>query len=223
MTRPGGYRVHVHPAAMIPSPTRAVWHLGPLPVRAYALCIVAGIFVSRSGSPSAGGGSGAAPRRTSGTSAVWAIVFGIIGGRLYHVITDPELYFGAGRHPLDALKIWDGGLGIWGAIALGGVGAWIGCRRKGISLVVFADAAAPGIVLAQGIGRWGNWFNNELLGGPTSLPWGLQMHCMDTVRPRGQPGVADGGQCARAARPSPGSTSRRSCTSRSGTSRWRSC
>ena len=79
------------------------------------------------------------------------------------------------------MKIWDGGLGIWGAIALGGVGAWIGCRRKGMSFVVFADAAAPGIVLAQAIGRWGNWFNNELYGGPTSLPWRLQIHDIDIV------------------------------------------
>jgi prolipoprotein diacylglyceryl transferase len=111
----------------------------------------------------------------------WAVVFGIIGGRLYHVITDPELYFEGkpGTHPINALKIWDGGLGIWGAVALGILGAWIGCRRKGVSLAVYADAAAPGLVLAQGIGRWGNWFNNELYGGPTSLPWKLQIHCLD--------------------------------------------
>ena len=111
--------------------------------------------------------------------AGWAIVFGIIGGRLYHVISDPELYFKPGEHPLDALKIWDGGLGIWGAIALGGVGAWIGCRRKQIRLAAFADTVIPGVVAAQGLGRWGNWFNNELYGGPTSLPWRLQIHQID--------------------------------------------
>jgi prolipoprotein diacylglyceryl transferase len=183
--------------ADIPSPTRSVWHLGPLPVRAYALCIIAGILVAL----------WLANRRFRARGgrdddiwdvAGWAILFGIIGGRLYHVVTDPELYFGAGKHPIDALKIWDGGLGIWGAIALGALGAWIGCRRKGIALPAFADVAAPGIVLAQAIGRWGNWFNNELYGGPTSLPWGLRVHCMDIVSGHAVAvGTADGGQvCA---------------------------
>jgi prolipoprotein diacylglyceryl transferase len=168
----------VSPIAAIPSPTHSVWHLGPLPIRAYALCIVAGIFVAL-------WLTARRWRERGGTDedvwdvAGWAIVLGILGGRVYHVLTDPELYFGAGRHPVNALKIWDGGLGIWGAIALGWVGAWIGCRRKGLSLAAFADAAVPGVVLAQGIGRWGNWFNNELYGGPTSVPWKLQIHCMD--------------------------------------------
>jgi len=111
--------------------------------------------------------------------AVWAVPFGIIGGRLYHVISDPELYFVAGKNPWNAFKIWEGGLGIWGAVALGIVGAWIGCRRHGVRLLDYADAAAPGIVLAQAIGRWGNYFNNELHGGRTDLPWGLQIHCWD--------------------------------------------
>jgi prolipoprotein diacylglyceryl transferase len=167
--------------ASIPSPTRSVWHLGPLPIRAYALCIIAGILVAiwlttrrwreRNGNPDHVWDVGA-----------WAIVFGIIGGRLYHVISDPELYFKKGAHPLDAFKIWDGGLGIWGAIALGTVGAWIGCRRRNIKLAVFADAAAPGVIFAQAIGRWGNWFNNELFGGRTSLPWGLQVHCLNITQ-----------------------------------------
>lgn len=107
--------------------------------------------------------------------AVWAVPFGIVGGRLYHVITDPELYFTAGKNPWNAFAIWHGGLGIWGAVGLGIVGAWIGCRRNGVPLMVFADAAAPGIVLAQAIGRWGNYFNQELFGGPTSAPWGLEI------------------------------------------------
>ena len=111
--------------------------------------------------------------------AVWAVPFGIVGGRIYHVMTDPELYFVAGKNPWNALKIWEGGLGIWGAVALGIVGAWIGCRRHGVRLLDYADAAAPGIVLAQAIGRWGNYFNNELHGGRTDLPWGLQIHCWD--------------------------------------------
>jgi len=101
------------------------------------------------------------------------VPFGIVGGRLYHVITDPELYFAAGEQPIRALYIWDGGLGIWGAVALGAVGAWIGCRRRGIRLLDFADALAPGLAAAQAIGRWGNYFNQELYGAPTTLPWAL--------------------------------------------------
>ena len=109
--------------------------------------------------------------------AIWAVPFGLIGGRLYHVITDWRTYFGDdGAGLAGALRIWDGGLGIWGAVALGGVGAWIGCRQKGIPLPAFGDAIAPGIVLAQAIGRLGNYFNQELYGRPTTLPWGLEIY-----------------------------------------------
>jgi prolipoprotein diacylglyceryl transferase len=170
--------VRVHVLASIPSPTRSVWHLGPLPIRAYALCIIVGILVAVWLTTRRWRERGGNPEHVWDVAA-WAIVLGIIGGRLYHVITDPELYFESGRHPLDAFKIWDGGLGIWGAIALGAAGAWIGCRRRKIKLAVFADAAAPGIIFAQAIGRWGNWFNNELYGSATSLPWKLQIHCLD--------------------------------------------
>lgn len=164
--------------ASLPSPTRSVWHLGPLPIRAYALCIIAGIVVAVWLTGRRWRERGGRPEHVWDV-ATWAIVLGIVGGRLYHVVTDPELYFGAGKHPIDAVKIWDGGLGIWGAIALGTLGAWIGCRRRNIRLPVFADAAVPGVVFAQAIGRWGNWFNNELYGGPTKLPWGLQIHDFD--------------------------------------------
>jgi prolipoprotein diacylglyceryl transferase len=164
--------------AYIPSPTRSVWHLGPLPIRAYALCIIVGILVAVWLTTRRWRERGGNPDHVWDVAA-WAIVLGIIGGRLYHVISDPELYFKKGEHPLDAFKIWDGGLGIWGAIALGAAGAWIGCRRRHIKLAVFADAAAPGVIFAQAIGRWGNWFNNELYGGTTSLPWKLQIHCLD--------------------------------------------
>ncbi len=174
------YRGRVLELASIPSPTQAVWHLGPLPIRAYALCIVAGILVAVWLTRRRWRVLGGQDEEIWDISG-WAIVFGIIGGRIYHVITDPELYFEKGRQPLDAFKIWDGGLGIWGAIALGTLGAWIGCRRKGVRLTAFADAAAPGVVIAQGIGRWGNWFNNELYGGPTSLPWRLEIHDIDVV------------------------------------------
>jgi len=164
--------------ASIPSPTRSVWHLGPLPIRAYALCIIAGILVAVWLATKRWRERGGEPEHVWDVAG-WAIVLGILGGRLYHVLTDPALYFGSGKHPVDALKIWDGGLGIWGAIALGTLGAWIGCRRRNIRLHVFADAAVPGVIFAQAIGRWGNWFNNELYGGHTSLPWKLQIHCLD--------------------------------------------
>ncbi len=168
------------PLAFLPSPTQSVWHLGPLPIRAYALCIVAGILLALMVAERRWRRRGGIDGQLWDVSG-WAIAFGILGGRLYHVMSDPELYFQPGRHPLDALKIWDGGLGIWGAIALGGVGAWIGCRRKGIRLSVFADTVIPGVVAAQAVGRWGNWFNNELYGGPTSLPWKLQIHSIDVA------------------------------------------
>jgi prolipoprotein diacylglyceryl transferase len=178
--------------AYIPSPPQGVWHLGPLPIRAYALCIIAGIvvaiwwgerrFQARGGQPG-----------TVVDIAVWAVPFGLVGGRLYHVCTDWWRYFGTGRNPVDALKIWDGGLGIPGAIALGAVGAWIACRRKGVPLPFMADAVAPAIVTAQAIGRLGNYFNQELYGGPTTLPWGLEIFQrvnQTTGLPDGLDGVA---------------------------------
>lgn len=161
--------------ASIPSPSNGVWSLGPIPLRAYALIILVGIFVAiwlgnkrwieRGGT-----------RDQVLDVAMWAVPFGVIGGRLYHVLTDWSTYFSEnGRGFLAAFKIWEGGLGIWGAIALGGVGAYLAARRMNISFAPLADALAPGIVLAQAIGRWGNWFNQELFGRPTTLPWGLEI------------------------------------------------
>jgi prolipoprotein diacylglyceryl transferase len=161
--------------ATIPSPTQGVWDLGPVPIRAYALCIVAGIVAAIVITEKRWVARGGAPGDVLDI-AVWAVPFGIVGGRLYHVISSPRPYFGAGGHPLRAFAIWEGGLGIWGAIALGGVGAWIACRRRGIPLPAFADALAPGLLVAQAIGRLGNWFNNELYGGPTDLPWRLRVY-----------------------------------------------
>ena len=158
----------------IPSPSRGVWHLGPLPIRAYALCIIAGIVVAVWLGDRRWRARGGRPGQI-GDIAIWAVPFGIVGGRLYHVITDNGNYFGAGKNPVAALYIWQGGLGIWGAIALGGVGAYIGARREGVLFPPLADALAPGIALAQAIGRWGNYFNQELFGKPTTLPWGLQI------------------------------------------------
>jgi len=162
--------------AYIPSPAQGVWQLGPVPLRAYALFIIAGIiaalligdrrWVARGGEPG-----------VIYDVVLWAVPFGLIGGRLYHVITDWQKYFGEGGAGLvGALRIWDGGLGIWGAVALGGVGAWIACRRLGIPLPAFGDAIAPGIILAQAIGRLGNYFNQELYGRETTLPWGLEIY-----------------------------------------------
>ncbi|RAG82448.1 prolipoprotein diacylglyceryl transferase [Streptacidiphilus pinicola] len=167
--------------AYLPSPSRGVWHLGPVPIRAYALCILAGIAAALWLTRHRWRDRGGNPEDVFDI-ALWAVPFGIVGGRLYHVVTDPELYFKAGEQPIRALYIWDGGLGIWGAVALGAVGAWIGCRRRGVRLPAFADALAPGLVLAQAIGRWGNWFNQELYGCPTTLPWGLRI---DKVNPDG--------------------------------------
>jgi prolipoprotein diacylglyceryl transferase len=167
--------------ATIPSPTQGVWELGPLPIRAYALCIVAGIVVCAWITEKRWVARGGAPGDVIDI-AVWAVPFGIIGGRIYHVISSPRAYFGEGGDPMRAFAIWEGGLGIWGAIALGGVGAWIACRRRGIPLPAFADALAPGLLVAQAIGRLGNWFNNELYGGPTDLPWALRIYEWDGTR-----------------------------------------
>ncbi|WP_307829774.1 prolipoprotein diacylglyceryl transferase [Antrihabitans stalagmiti] len=161
--------------AYIPSPPQGVWELGPFPLRAYAFFIIVGIIVAifwgerrwlaRGGEPG-----------TVLDIAIWAVPFGLIGGRIYHVATDWPKYFGEGQSPIDALKIWQGGLGIWGAVFFGAIGAWLGCRQRGIPLGAFGDAIAPGILLAQAIGRIGNYFNQELYGRETDLPWGLEIY-----------------------------------------------
>ncbi|MER5554434.1 prolipoprotein diacylglyceryl transferase [Streptomyces sp. NPDC002793] len=160
--------------AFIPSPSTGVIELGPIPLRGYAFCIIIGVFVAvwlgNKRWVARGGRAG-----TVADVAVWAVPFGLVGGRLYHVITDYQLYFSDGENWVDAFKIWEGGLGIWGAIALGAVGAWIACRRRGIPLPAWADALAPGIAIAQAIGRWGNWFNQELYGKQTDVPWALKI------------------------------------------------
>lgn len=172
----------VSPLAALPSPSVAVWHVGPIPIRAYALCIVLGIVVAAVVAEYRLRQRGVAPWAVLDV-AVWAVPFGIVGARIYHVITSPQAYFGAGGNPIHALYIWEGGLGIWGAVAGGAVGAWLAARQLGIPLTVVADALAPGMPLAQAVGRFGNWFNNELFGGPTTLPWGLEIHRMDAANP----------------------------------------
>ncbi|MBQ1020491.1 prolipoprotein diacylglyceryl transferase [Micromonospora sp. D93] len=170
------------PQAALPSPSTAVWQLGPVPIRAYALCIIAGIVLACWVTERRLRQRGVAPGATLDI-AVWAVPAGIIGARIYHVVTSPEKYFGAGGDPIKAFAIWEGGLGIWGAVAGGAIGAWIAARQLGIPLGVVADALAPGLPLAQAVGRIGNWFNNELFGGRTTLPWGLQIHRMDPDNP----------------------------------------
>lgn len=160
--------------ASIPSPDQGVWYLGPFPLRAYALCIIAGVVVAVWLGERRWVARGGRPGQV-GDIAIWAVPFGLVGGRVYHVLTDYQLYFGEGRDPVTALYVWQGGLGIWGAIAFGALGAWIGARQTGARFLPLADALAPGIVIAQAMGRWGNWFNQELFGRPTSLPWGLEI------------------------------------------------
>ncbi|WP_083883950.1 prolipoprotein diacylglyceryl transferase [Nocardia higoensis] len=161
--------------AYIPSPAQGVWNLGPFPLRAYALCIILGIIVAiwwgERRWQARGGREG-----TVLDVAMFAVPFGLIGGRLYHVATDWEKYFGQGARPIEALYIWQGGLGIWGAVFLGGIGAWLACRIYRIPLPAFGDAIAPPVLLAQAIGRLGNWFNQELYGRETTVPWGLEIY-----------------------------------------------
>jgi prolipoprotein diacylglyceryl transferase len=169
----------------IPSPAQSYIEIGPLTIHFYALCIISGIAIAiwlgdrrfRAHDPQFAG--------VVADVAIIAVPSGIIGGRLYHVITSPDEYFGEGGHVLDALKIWKGGLGIWGAISVGVLGAYFAYRarmKKSLetierypSFTIFLDALAPGVLLAQAIGRFGNWFNKELFGSPLDTWWGLEI------------------------------------------------
>ena len=157
--------------ASIPSPSQGVWHIGPFPLRAYALCILAGVFVAVWWSDRRYRALGG-PQETALDVALVAVPVGIVGARLYHVVTSPDAYFGPGGDPALIPQIWHGGLGIWGGVAFGAMaGIWM-LRRRGLRLGPFYDAAAPTILVAQALGRFGNYFNQELFGGPTTLPWG---------------------------------------------------
>ena len=161
---------------LIPSPSLSSFSVGPLTIHFYALCIITGIaaaiWIGRRRYANLGGN----PDDVSEV-AIWAVPFGIIGGRIYHVITSPAQYFGSNGNPIDAFRIWEGGLGIWGAISLGAVGAYLYFRTHKTSLNFrqLLDSLAPGVVLAQAIGRIGNYFNQEVFGKPTELPWGLEI------------------------------------------------
>jgi prolipoprotein diacylglyceryl transferase len=157
--------------AYLPSPSTGVWQLGPLPVRAYALAIILGVvaavligerrWVARGGT-----------RGLVTDVATLAVPGGIVGARIYHVLTSPDRYL---DDPLAALYVWEGGLGIPGGIAGGFLVSWLVLHRRGVAKGAFADAVAPGVAVAQAIGRLGNWFNQELFGKPTTLPWGLEI------------------------------------------------
>ena len=164
----------------IPTPTISVFEIGPLTIHAYALCIIAGVAIAIWLSNKRFVAAFPDSRGVVGDVAIIAVPAGVLGGLLYHVLTTPERFFGKDGHPEDILKIWQGGLGIWGAITLGGVGAFISylflARNRTLpQFRYFADAVAPGILFAQALGRWGNWFNAELFGRPTDLPWALEI------------------------------------------------
>lgn len=161
---------------LIPSPSQSSLSIGPLTIHFYALCILIGIataiWLGRKRYAALGGNADDVSE-----VAIWAVPFGIIGGRIYHVATSPEKYFGANADPLAALRIWEGGLGIWGAISFGVLGAYLYVRthKTSLNFAQLLDCLAPGVVLAQAIGRVGNYFNQELFGRPTTLPWGLEV------------------------------------------------
>lgn len=161
-------------ALALPSPSNGVWHLGPIPIRAYGLIIACAILISVYWSARRYQKRGGDPDLFYDV-ALWAVPAGIVGARVYHVITSPDAYFGQGGKPLMAFAIWNGGLGIWGAVAGGALAAWLVVRHRGQRLGPIADSLAVPLLAAQALGRWGNWFNQELFGAPTTLPWGLRI------------------------------------------------
>ncbi|WP_234946135.1 prolipoprotein diacylglyceryl transferase [Agrococcus sp. Marseille-P2731] len=155
-------------------------------IQTYALCILAGILIATVL-------TGFRLRQRGVESgyvidiAVWAVLLGIAAARVFHVVTHPDDYFGAGRDPMTAFYIWEGGIAIFGALIGGAVGIWIGCRFTGLRFSTFVDALAPGLLIAQAFGRLGNWFNHELFGQPTDLPWGLEIEATNPSFPVGLP------------------------------------
>ena len=170
----------------LPSPEISFIDLGPVRIHFYALFILLGIVVATTLADLKLHRRGA-ERGSMLDIALWAVPFGILGGRFFHVITHPDDYFYEGADLLATLRIWEGGLAIYGAISIGAVGAYIGARQLGIRFLTVADAVAPGILIAQGIGRLGNYFNQELFGLPTELPWGLQIPSTNRAYPNGLP------------------------------------
>lgn len=180
----------------IPSPDVSSWQLnifGWTPtIHFYALCIMTGIVIALLMTNRRLTRRGAEPWVVVDISLL-AVPLAIVGARIYHVLTHIDFYFVDGRewwNPFvrDAIwNVWDGGIAIYGALIGGAVGAWLGCRWTGIRFWTFADALAPGLLLAQAIGRFGNWFNQELFGWPTDLPWGLEIDYPNSAWPIGLP------------------------------------
>ncbi len=170
----------------IPSPEVSFIDIGIFRVHFYALFILTGIalatWIADRKLTSRG-----APKGSMLDIALWAVPFGIIGGRIFHVITHPNDYFFEGADLLATVRIWEGGLAIYGAVSLGAVGVFIASRQLGLRFWSVADAVAPGLLIAQGIGRLGNYFNQELFGLPTTLPWGLQIPSSNPAYPVGLP------------------------------------
>lgn len=170
----------------IPSPEIQYLQIGPLRIYIYALCIIVGIIAAAVWTgrrlERRGGERGAVFEFT-----MWALVMGIVGARIYHVLTHWGDYFGAGKNWLEAFAFWNGGIAIFGALIGGWIGVLIASKITGIRFWSFADAVVPGLLLAQAIGRFGNWFNHELFGGPTTLPWGLEIESTNAAFPIGLP------------------------------------
>ena len=172
-----------HLLASIPAPGIRELSIGPFDIRLYALCLLAGVVVASWLTMRRWAAEGGDPELVLEVT-LWSVLAGFIGARLYHDVTS---YDQLGDQWYAPFAIWEGGLGIWGGVLVGVlVGAWV-TRRRGESVLAMMDAAAPGILIAQGIGRLGNYFNQELYGGPTSLPWGLEVDPSD--RPDGSPDV----------------------------------
>ncbi|MGM1016306.1 MAG: prolipoprotein diacylglyceryl transferase [Actinomycetota bacterium] len=178
----------------IPSPSISSFDIGPFQIHFYALCIIAGIIAAVLLTNRRLTARGAEPWVVIDIS-ILTVPIAIIGARIFHVLTHPNFYFGEGRNtwnpfePGSVWAIWEGGIAIFGALIGGAIGAWLGCKWTGIRFWTFADALAPGLLLAQAMGRFGNWFNQELFGLPTDLPWGLEIDSTNSAFP---PGLAEG-------------------------------
>ncbi len=158
----------------IPSPPISQFHLGPLTIHIYALCLLTGMALAWWLGLRRWSARGGRPE-TFETIVLWAIPCGIVGARIYHVLTHWEDYFAPGRNPWSAFFIWEGGIAIFGSLIGGAIGALIACKLTGAKMTAFADVLAPGLILAQAVGRFGNWFNQELFGGPDDGPLGLEI------------------------------------------------
>jgi prolipoprotein diacylglyceryl transferase len=176
----------VHVITSIPSPDIQYFDLGPLRVHIYALCILVGIALATWITDARLSKRGA-ERGVVLDIILWAVPLGIIGARFYHVFTHPADYFYDGADLLKVFYIWEGGNAIFGSLLGGAVGAWIGCKQTGIRFWSFADALAPAMLIAQATGRLGNYFNHELFGQPTTLPWGLEIESTNPAFPAGLP------------------------------------